>query len=215
MADGQSRMAEAMSRNAAAAKPPWDAAIAEQFGVFAVSDAGLLFRRPAAPELQAAAAAAREFKDTTPETEREVLGHYADASLRATEALQRKKRANSYDSCLVPILEGLAGSTPRRYYCALPTAEALPDMPGRTVEVAAELCRGTVRPAFSLPTMPVPIRAMQTLLRASEALIIEAALQRSRRKAVESLAIHPHCASLPHAQAAVDTLIRDVGLDLV
>lgn len=212
--NGESRMPEAIARNAAAEKPAWNVPIAAQFGVFAVADAPALFQKPAAPDLDAAAAAARSFTDATPDTEREVLGHFSDPGLRPTEALSRKRRANWYDSCLVPVLEGLAGTTPRRYYCSLPTAAALPDMPGRMVEVAAELCRGEARPAFRLAPLSPPLKAIATLLRASETLVIEAALQRSRSKAVDSLAIHPACPSLQHAQHAVDFLIREVGLDL-
>jgi 6-phospho-beta-glucosidase len=211
---GASRMPEALTLNAASPQPVWNVPIAAQFGVFAVSDAAALFQKPAAPDLDAAATAARGFTDATPGREREALVHFADSSLRPTEALSRKRRANWYDSCLIPILEGLAGTTPRRYFCSLPTAAALPDMPGRTVEVAAELCHGELRPAFSLAPLSPPLKALASLLRASEILAIEAALHGSRSKAIESLAIHPACPSLQHAQHAVDFLIREVGLDL-
>jgi alpha-galactosidase/6-phospho-beta-glucosidase family protein len=67
-----------------------------------------------------------------------------------------------------------------------------------------------------LPLKPLtpPIRAICQLLRASEELIIEAALTRSQRKAVESLAIHPMCPSLRQAQRAVEFMVNEVGLDL-
>jgi alpha-galactosidase/6-phospho-beta-glucosidase family protein len=87
-------------------------------------------------------------------------------------------------------------------------------MPGRTVEVAAELCHGEIRPAFRLAPLSPPLKALASLLRASETLAIEAALHGSRSQAIESLVIHPACPSLQHAQHAVDFLIREVGLDL-
>jgi alpha-galactosidase/6-phospho-beta-glucosidase family protein len=103
---------------------------------------------------------------------------------------------------------------PRRYFSAWPAEVAMPDFPALLVECGLTLCDGMVTP---LPLQPMPrsIKAMCDLLRASEELAIVAAVTRSRKLFIEALAIHPSCRSLQQAERAVDTLIKEVGLELV
>jgi alpha-galactosidase/6-phospho-beta-glucosidase family protein len=120
---------------------------------------------------------------------------------------------NWFHSCLICNIEGLTTDVSRRYFCAMPTSIAMPDFPGRTVECAVTVAKDSVLPLPLKPITP-PIRAISQLLRASEELLIEAAMTHSRSKAIDALAINPMCPSFEQARGAVECMIDQVGLNL-
>ena len=213
--DGISVMKEVIRRNAELDSPQWDVNQIEQFGLIPVAEAASLFTHLEAPAHGTEEDQARGFSADDDARDTSALDLYADRSRKPTEALSQKGRVNWYHTAIAPIVAGLGGRQPRRYFSAWLAREAMPDFPDRVVECGLTLCDGKATPFPSLQPMPRSIHAMCELLRASEQLTIKAAVTRSRKTFIDALAIHPSCPSLLQAERVVDFLIAEAGLDLM
>jgi len=205
--------AEVDRRDGISIRPRFKRGWYAELGVIPAKLAGSAFTRAEAagnPEEEAAS-----FRpDPTEQEKRDTLyAAFEENSRRPVEMLRAKGRVDWYRLAIVPILEGLFTNTERRTYASAPVDLALPEFPGLTVECGVSVTREGLVP-IGLPQPPAAIVALARLLRASETLMIEAAVEHSRSALVESLVASPACMEPVMAGRFADCLDRELELGL-
>lgn len=141
------------------------------------------------------------------EIEEALFAYYRDPATVEKPALLSERGGAWYSRVALDVIEGLLSPRPRREVVNTLNRGAIPQVPDdAVVEVRADLsCHGVV-PVASGP-LPEEILGLIRQVKAYERLTIEAAITRSRGKALAALIANPLVRTVDKARAVLDDLI--------
>lgn len=141
------------------------------------------------------------------EIEKALFAYYSDERTWEKPALLEERGGAWYSRVAVAVMEGLLSSVGRREVVNTLNKGAIPGIPeDSVVEVRADLSARGVVPVPSEP-LPEEVFGLIRQVKAYERLTIEAALTRSRGKALMALMANPLVRTLKMARAVLDDLI--------
>jgi 6-phospho-beta-glucosidase len=116
-----------------------------------------------------------------------------------------------YANLALNLIEALVGGTPRHLVVNIPNQGAITGMnPQDVVEIPALISKDSVEPV-SIGSVPDECLGLMKQVKAYEKLTIQAALEKSYRKAVAALAIHPLVSDYPSAEKLVNGYLQRHG----
>lgn len=203
--DGRERLPDYLDHLAGRPDGTWDAALLRALEAVPTHYLRYYYYRDQA--LAEARAAQRTRAEVVLELERQLLARYADpASVAPPPALAGRGGAR-YSEAALNLVAALRSDRAEIQVLNVRNGDTLPDLPP---EVCVEApCRVTSRGPEPIPQGPAsgPMRALLVPVKAYESLTIEAAIQGSRRLALQALLAHPLAPSFPGAQALLEDML--------
>jgi 6-phospho-beta-glucosidase len=141
------------------------------------------------------------------EIESALLRAYADPALDEKPALLRQRGGGGYANAAFAAMIAIAHNTGSRQIIQVPNQGALDDLPaGAAVEVPCILDHTGPHP-LRMGAIPLPIRGLIQAVKTYETLTVEAAVQQSKRVALQALLAHPLAPDWTAARVLLDELL--------
>lgn len=142
------------------------------------------------------------------EIEKALFEYYQDPTTTEKPALLSERGGAWYSRVALDVIEGLLSPRPRREVVNTFNRGAIPEVPDdAVVEVRADLSSHGVVPVGGGP-LPEEILGLIRQVKAYERLTVEAAVTRSRGKALAALLANPLVRTLDKARAVLDDLME-------
>jgi 6-phospho-beta-glucosidase len=139
--------------------------------------------------------------------ERELFQQYVDPNLAEKPALLAQRGGGGYAEVAFAAMRAIAGNSGDRQYIQTLNRGALDDLPAdASVEVACLVDRLGAHP-IRIGAIPLPVRGLIQAVKAYESLIVQAAVEGSRRAAMQALMAHPLTPSWEVARPLLDELL--------
>jgi 6-phospho-beta-glucosidase len=145
--------------------------------------------------------------------EEAIFQEAADPVTVGKPAALAKRGGGGYAAVTFDFLRAIHFNQGRELVCTVTNGGAVDGIePEAGVEIVCRVDRDGPHP---LPVGPIPLafRGLVQAVKAYETLTVAAAVQRSRRLAVQALVNHPLVGDLPTAEGLVDALLRAHGLE--
>lgn len=141
------------------------------------------------------------------EIETELLRQYADPNLDEKPALLAKRGGGGYAEVAMAAMLAIQHNTAERQIIQVLNQGAVDDLPAdASVEIACLMDRTGPHP-IRFGAIPLPIRGLIQAVKAYESLTVQAAVEGSRRIAMQALMAHPMVASWEIAKPLLDDLL--------
>jgi 6-phospho-beta-glucosidase len=135
-----------------------------------------------------------------------LLEKYRDPQLSEKPAELEKRGGAYYSTAAVSLIRSMAMNDGARHIVNVENGSSLPDLPADSaVEVPAAIDAGGARP-LAMGRLETPIRGWLQLLKSYEILTVEAAVEKSYKKALLALSCNPLVPSVNKAKALLDEL---------
>lgn len=135
-----------------------------------------------------------------------LMQKYRDPGLREKPAELEKRGGAYYSTAAVSLIRSMVTGDGARHIINLANGSALPDLPPESVvEVPAVVDGGGAHP-LAMGRLETPIRGWIQLLKSYEILTVEAAVEKSYRKALLALSCNPLVPSVSKAKVLLDGL---------
>ena len=139
--------------------------------------------------------------------ETELLRQYADPGLSEKPALLAKRGGGGYSDLAMATMRAIAGNTGDRLIVQVLNNGALDGLPpDASVEVACVLDSAGAHP-LRVGAIPLPLRGLIQAVKSYESLTVQAAVEGSRRVALQALMAHPLVPSWEVAKPLLDDLL--------
>jgi 6-phospho-beta-glucosidase len=143
-----------------------------------------------------------------------LLAKYRDPGLSEKPAELEKRGGAFYSTAAVSLIRSMVSNDGARHIVNVENGSSLPDLPpDSAVEVPAVVGAGGAAP-LAMGRLETPIRGWIQLLKSYEILTVEAAVERSYKKALLALSCNPLVPSVNKAKALLDALDERHGLHL-
>ncbi|MHB0876938.1 MAG: 6-phospho-beta-glucosidase [Anaerolineae bacterium] len=146
--------------------------------------------------------------ETLKELEAEMLKVYADPSVDEKPELLNKRGGGGYADVAFAAMQAIRDNKPDRQVVQVLNQGALDDIPAdASVEIAC-IIDGTGPHPLRLGAIPLPIRGLIQVVKAYESLTVQAAVEGSKRVAMQALMAHPLVPSWDVAKALLPDLLE-------
>jgi 6-phospho-beta-glucosidase len=143
-----------------------------------------------------------------------LLEKYRDPGLSEKPVELEKRGGAFYSTAAVSLIRSIVTGDGARHVVNVENGSSLPDLPADSaVEVPAVVDAGGAQP-LAMGRLETPIRGWLQLLKSYEILTVEAAVEKSYRKALLALSCNPLVPSVNKARALLDALDERHGLGL-
>jgi 6-phospho-beta-glucosidase len=142
------------------------------------------------------------------EIESELLRLYADPNLAEKPELLKQRGGGGYSDVAIAAMEAVYHNRGDRQVVQVLNAGAIDDLPAdASVEVACLIDQMGAHP-IRMGVLPLPIRGLVQAVKAYESLTVQAAVESSRRAALQALMAHPLVPSWKVAKELLDDLLE-------
>jgi 6-phospho-beta-glucosidase len=142
------------------------------------------------------------------EIEIELLRLYADPKLDAKPELLKARGGGGYAEVAISAMQAILHNTGERQIIQVLNQGAVDDLPAdASVEIGCIVDRLGTHP-IRLGAIPLPIRGLIQAVKAYESLTVQAAVEGSRRTAMQALMAHPLVPSWDVARPLLDELLE-------
>ena len=139
--------------------------------------------------------------------EAELFRQYADPNLAKPPELLSSRGGGGYSELAFAVMRAIWNNTGKRFIVQVLNQGALDGLPhDASVEVPAVVDRLGPHP-IRMGTIPLPIRGLIQAVKAYESLTVQAAVEKSRRVALQALMAHPLVPSWEVAKPLLDELL--------
>lgn len=140
--------------------------------------------------------------------ETELLRQYSDHGLAEKPDLLRKRGGAGYSAVAFGTMGAIHHNRGERQILQVLNQGAIDDLPGdASVEVPCVVDQAGAHP-IRMGALPLPVRGLVQAVKAYESLTVQAAVEGSRRRAMQALMAHPLVLSWEVAKPLLDDLLR-------
>jgi 6-phospho-beta-glucosidase len=150
---------------------------------------------------------ARTRGEVVKEIERELLRQYADPSLAEKPVLLKRRGGGGYSEVAIAAMEAILHNRGDQQIIQVLNGGAVDDIPAdASMELLCMVDRMGAHPV-RFGALPLPIRGLVQAVKAYESLTVQAAVEGSRRVAMQALMAHPLTPSWGVAKAMLEDLL--------
>jgi 6-phospho-beta-glucosidase len=142
------------------------------------------------------------------EIEAELLRQYADPNLCEKPELLRRRGGGGYSDVAISAMEAIFHNTGERQIVQVLNGGAVEDLPvDASIEAACVVDRTGAHP-LHFGALPLPVRGLIQAVKAYESLTVQAAVERSKRVALQALMANPLVPGWEVAKPLLDELLQ-------
>jgi 6-phospho-beta-glucosidase len=146
--------------------------------------------------------------ETVKEIETELLRQYADPNLADKPELLQRRGGGGYSDVAIAAMEAIYHNRGSRQVVQALNQGAVDDIPAdASMELACNIDQMGAHP-IRVGALPLPIRGLVQIVKAYESLTVQAAMEGSRKVAMQALMTHPLTPSWEVARPLLDELFQ-------